>query len=152
MTKKEKIAKIQTEYRTRVEKVLAEREPGSLLTYEQEAEIEKLRNEEHEAVIRIERQGQKPMTRTVVRVFDSSDEYSMTGKQYFMVLDDLQDLEKVVYAISRMRWQNYNSYAVGEITDLYKDELYWSEIMDYNMKEIKVDVERVKNIKTYRMA
>ena len=96
------------------------------------------------------------MNKTVIRLYDKYDKTSMIGKCYFLVLDGTwdelsdYDFEIIINSISRMSWQHYTSYAVGEI-EVEKDELMWSEIMNYEMFEVKIDVDRVKNIKKYKL-
>ena len=149
MTKKEKIQKIEKEYQEKIQEIIkAGKKPGSLMNYETSSKISDLQNACKEEIVKIKRQGQKPMTKKVLRVFDKSDEYSMTGIKYFLVLDKESDLEIALNKISGMQWQDYNAYAIGTINVFY-DELYYSEIMDYDMNEIKVDVDRVKNIVFY---
>lgn len=151
MTKKEKIQKIEKEYNEKIDAIIkAEKKPGSLMSSSTGIKVDKLKKECKAQVVKIQRQGQKPMTKKVLRVFDKTAEYSMTGINYFLVLDKESDLEMALNKISGMHWQNYNAYAIGTV-DLYKDELYYSEIMDYDMNEIKVDVDRVKNIKIFSL-
>lgn len=152
MTKKEKIKEIEKKYQDKIDEIIkAEKKPGSLMSYATRAKITDLKNACKEEVIKIQRKGQKPLTKKVLRVFDKNDGYSMQGTRYFLVLDnyDSEDLEFILNKISGMQWQNYNSYAIGTITDMYKDELYYSEIMNYNMYEINVDVDRIKDIKIF---
>lgn len=150
MTKKEKIQKIEKEYQEKIDEIIkAEKKVGSLMLTSTGIKIDKLTDECKNKVVKIQRQGQKPLTKKVLRVFDKNDEYSMSGRCYFLVLDNDNDLEIALNKISSMQWQNYNTYAIGTITDLYKDELYYSEIMDYDMYEIKVDCNRIKDIKIF---
>jgi|GEM_PF-2091253 len=150
MTKKEKIQKIEKEYQEKIDEIIkAEKKPGSCMSYTTKAKITDLKNICKKEVIKIQRKGQKPLTKKVLRVFDKNDATASTGKCYFLILDNDNDLEIALNKISSMQWQDYNAYAIGTITDLYKDELLYSEIMEYNMYEINVDWNRIKNFKIF---
>ncbi len=92
------------------------------------------------------------MKKTLIRVYDKNDQYANFQKRYFVVLEDESDeeIEYVLTKIASMRWQNYTSYIIGT-ADIEEDELYWSEIMGYEMKEIKIDINRVKINGNYKL-
>lgn len=91
---------------------------------------------------------------TLLRVYDRNDKYALTGECYFAVLPknyDDEELERRLTQIAGMSWQNYTSYALGECDDLKEDELFWCEVCRYEIHEVKIEVNRVKNIKKYRL-
>ena len=79
------------------------------------------------------------MAKTLIRLYDREDETSLVGKCYFIVLngtfDELSDydFECILNSVARMSWQNYTNYAVATCDNITEDELFWSEIMNYNM-------------------
>ncbi len=151
MKKADKINELNTEMQEKIAEVIGrEKEKGfSCITYAAKAEIAKVREEYTAKIIEIERKGKKPVSKTVLRVFDKND--GLQGKCYFLVIEKDSEIENAIEKISSMSWQNYNAYATGT-ADLYKDELYYSEIMDYNYSEVKIDIERVQNIKIFEIA
>jgi hypothetical protein len=98
------------------------------------------------------------MTKTLVRFYDREDNTSLVGNCYFLISDKTKEelmnsyeLEDMMIAATSMRWQKYTSYAIGVIDDLEEDEMFWSEIMNYNMKECEVHVNRVHDIEKYKL-
>ena len=96
------------------------------------------------------------MKKTVLRLYDKNDEYSLQGKCYFVVLessfDDLSDheFEVILNCISSMSWQHYTSYAVGEV-EIDESELFLCEILNYDYDECHIDASRVENLKKYKL-
>lgn len=98
------------------------------------------------------------MKRTVLRVFDGKDKYSLTGECYFLVMPEgfefSRDYEDVVVPnlarVTSMSWQNYDGFLVGE-TELEEDELFWSEITGYELHECKIDIDRVEVSGKYKL-
>ena len=88
------------------------------------------------------------MKRTLLRVYDREDKTSMTGECYWIVLDGTfeelsdYDLEIILQNITKMPWQRYTSWAIGT-ADINDDELFWSEILSYEMHEVCIDASRV---------
>ena len=94
------------------------------------------------------------MKKTVLRVYDKNDEYANDYKRYFLVLPDNYDdytIEQNLMRIAGMRWQNYTSWLIGTVDDLEESEMFWSEITDYELKECKIELSRVKEIKRYKL-
>ena len=95
-------------------------------------------------------------TKTLIRFYDHTDEYSLQGKCYFIVLpgtwEDLSDydFECILNCVTRMPWQRYSRYAVGT-AEIDENELFWSEIMSYDMHEVNIEIERVKGIQRYKL-
>lgn len=96
------------------------------------------------------------MKKTLLRVYDKHDETSMIGKCYFLVLpgtwEELSDydFDSIINPICNMPWQHYTSYAVGE-ADVEENEMFWSEIAGYELKEVKIDIDRVENIQKFKL-
>lgn len=94
------------------------------------------------------------MERTLIRFYDENDQSSLEGKRHFLVLDcsfeelSSDEFERMLLSVTGMKWQTYNSYMVGT-ADISEDELYWSEIMNYDMYEVCIDCSRVANKKYY---
>ena len=151
MKKADKINELNKEMNTlineiiRVEKVV---KGFSCISFSAKAEIEQIREEYTTKIIEIERKGKKPVAKTVLRVFDKTE--GLQGKCYFLVIEKDSEIENAIERIASMSWQNYNAYAIGT-ANLYKDELYYSEIMNYNSFEVKIDVERVQNLKVFEL-
>ncbi len=97
------------------------------------------------------------MKKTLLRVYDREDKASMTGKCYWIVLDGTfeelsdYDFEMILQNLTRLSWQRYTSYAVGT-ADIEENELYWSEIMSYEMHEVRIDIDRVTIIGRYKLS
>ena len=152
MKKTDKINELKVEMENKINEIIRmekEVKGFSCITYAAKAEIAKVREEYTAKIIVVERQGKKPMSKTVLRVFDKNE--GLQGKCYFLVIEKDSEIENAIEKIANMNWQNYNAYAVG-IAELYKDELYYSEIMEYNSFEVKIDVERVQNLKVFELA
>lgn len=128
----------------RVEKVV---KGYSCISFSAKAEIEQIREEYTAKIVKVERQGKKPMSKTVLRVFDKTEE--LQGKCYFLVIEKDSEIENAIERIASMSWQNYNAYAIGTVA-LHKDEFYHSEIVE-NSFEVKIDVERVQNLKIFEL-
>lgn len=96
------------------------------------------------------------MKKTVLRLYNKNDEYSLKGDRYFLVLngsyDDLDDFEfiKILQCLSILRWQNYTSFLVAEV-ELKKSEMYWCEALNYKMHECCINVDRLQNVKKYKL-
>ena len=97
------------------------------------------------------------MTKTLIRLYNRNDRSSLSGKCYFIVLpgtfDELSDydFDRILNSVASMPWQSYTSYAIATCDDIKEEELFWSEIMNYNMHEIKIDVERVTIVSRYKL-
>lgn len=97
------------------------------------------------------------MTKTLIRLYDREDKTSMIGKCMFLVLngtlDDLDgdEIERMFGKIAGMGWQHYTSYAVATCDDIKEEECFWSEIMNYEMREVNIDVSRVTITGKYRL-
>lgn len=100
------------------------------------------------------------MGKTLLRVYDKNEKYTNTGDCYFLILPDDYDndndwhYEQYIYPniakISGMRWQPYTSYMIGT-AEIEENEMFWSEITNYELKECKIDINRVKIIGKYKM-
>jgi len=150
MKKADKINELNTEMQGKIAEVIGrEKEKGfSCITYAAKAEIAKVREEYTAKIIEIERKGKKPVSKIVLRVFDKND--GLQGKCYFLVIEKDSEIENAIEKIASMNWQSYNAYAIGTVA-LHKDEFYHSEIVE-NSFEVKIDVERVQDIKIFELA
>jgi len=100
------------------------------------------------------------MKRTLLRVYDKNEKYTNNGECYFLILpenyDNNNNYHYVEYiypnlcAISGMQWQNYTSYLIGN-AEIEEDEMFWSEITGYILKECKIDIKRVSIIGKYKL-
>lgn len=100
------------------------------------------------------------MEKTLLRVYDKNDKYTNTGECYFLVLPEEYNnnndyhYEQYIYPniarISGMGWQPYTSYTIGT-AEIEENEMFWSEITNYELKECKIDMDRVKIIGKYKM-
>lgn len=94
------------------------------------------------------------MKKTLVRFYDENDKTSLEGKRHFLVIDcswdklDSDTFTRMLLSVTGMKWQTYNSYMVGT-AEIEESELYWSEIMNYDMQEVCIDCDRVKEQKYY---
>lgn len=61
------------------------------------------------------------------------------------------DFLRILNKITAMSWQHYTSFAIGIVEDLEENEMFWCEVMDYEMYETRIDVERVKDIEKYKL-
>lgn len=97
------------------------------------------------------------MKKTLLRVYDREDKASMKGKCYWIVLDGTfeelsdYDFEMILQNLTRLSWQRYTSYAVGT-ADIEENELFWSEIMSYEMHEVRIDINRVTITNRYKLS
>ena len=97
------------------------------------------------------------MTKSLIRLYNREDETALTGKCFFLVLDgtyeDLSEseLDFILNKIGSMGWQRYTSYAVATCDDITEQDIFWSEIMNYNMQEVNINIERVNVIAKYRL-
>lgn len=151
MKKIEKINELKKEMDVKISEIIrAEKEVKgfSCISYEAKAEMSKVREEYTAKIIEIERKGKKPVSKTVLRVFDKNE--GLFGKCYFLVIEKDNEIENAIERIASMSWQNYNACAIGT-AEIHKDEFYHSEIVD-NSFEVKIDVERVQNIKIFELA
>lgn len=97
------------------------------------------------------------MNRTLLRVYDKNDEYSLKGFKDFILIpldfdwNDYDEREWMLSKISSMGWQNYTSYMIGSIELTTDDNQYWCEILGGDYKEINVEVSRVTIDKKYKL-
>lgn len=94
------------------------------------------------------------MKKTLLRVYDKNQKNSLLGENYFIVLPenyDCYDLETCLWQVTNMKWQTYTSYLLGT-ADIKEDELYWSEITNYNLHEVCINIDRVDVIGKYKLA
>ena len=98
----------------------------------------------------------------LLRVYDKTDKYTNTGRCYFIILPDKkflkehydagsyityeeamdEEIERRLAQISGMKWQKYTSYMLGT-ADVDESEMFWSEITNHELKECKIEIERV---------
>ena len=100
------------------------------------------------------------MLKNVLRVYDKNEKYTNTGKCYFVVLPDEYDpnndwhfreyIYPIIARISGMGWQSYTSYMEGT-ADIAEGEMFWSEITGYELKECKIDINRVNIMGCYKL-
>lgn len=100
------------------------------------------------------------MKRRVIRVYDKNEKYTNTGKCFFLILpedynpENPCDYEKHVYLnlihIACMSWQSYTSFLEGT-ADISENEMFWSEITGYTLKECKIDIDRVEITGRYKL-
>lgn len=97
------------------------------------------------------------MKKTLIRLYNREDDTALTGKCYFLVLNgtyeelSADELESILNTIANMGWQRYTSYAIATCDNLTEEDLFWSEIMNYDMYEVNIPVERVTITKKYRL-
>lgn len=93
------------------------------------------------------------MKKDLLRVYDKKDKYANTMECYFVILPENyndRDIEILLSQITGMGWQDYTSYIIGE-ADIDKSEEYWSEITGYELKECKIDINRVTIKHNYKL-
>jgi len=101
--------------------------------------------------------GESKMKRTILRVYDRNDEYSLKGEKCFVVIDETDEyfdmdteVDYLISKISSMPWQSYTSYMVATV-ELEEIEMYWCEIIGGDCKEVCIDIDRVYNVKNYKL-
>jgi len=97
------------------------------------------------------------MKREVMRVYDRNDPHTNTRECYFLILPEYKsewererDIEARYTQMSGLRWANYTSYLLG-YADISPDEEYWCEQTGYELKECKIDINRVTVTGKYRL-
>ena|SRR5690554_2194753 len=100
--------------------------------------------------------------RVVLRVYDKNEKYSLYGECYYLVMPEDFDLNNLddyfVYdelyrrliQVNSMKYQDYTSYVLG-VAEIAEDEMFWSEITNYELMEVKINTDRVKNKKYYKL-
>ncbi|HPD28169.1 MAG TPA: hypothetical protein PK673_07330 [Paludibacteraceae bacterium] len=95
------------------------------------------------------------MIKEVLRVYDKNAKNANIGNCYFLILPPVEErdddeIERRLTQISYMQWQNYTSYLLG-YADIAPEEEFWSEIANYELRECKINIDRVTVTGRYKL-